>query len=78
MVKKQRDLLIDEPPPPHLVGQRFVYATGLRYSELGRVRAKDIHQDCYKIYHEKETWDLPFYTPVHTSLIHSYYYTPLA
>jgi integrase len=45
MAKKQQGLLIDEPPPSHLVGQRFVYATGLRYSELGRLRAKDIHQE---------------------------------
>jgi integrase len=45
MAEKKRDLHIDEPPPPHLVGQRFVYATGLRYSELGRLRVKDIHQE---------------------------------
>ncbi|MBA2397068.1 MAG: hypothetical protein H0V70_30470 [Ktedonobacteraceae bacterium] len=45
MENKKRNLCRDEPPPPHLVGQRFVYATGLRYSELGRLRAKDIHQE---------------------------------
>jgi integrase len=45
MTKKQYRTLIDEPPPAHLVGQRFVYATGIRYSELGRLRAKDIHQE---------------------------------
>jgi hypothetical protein len=45
MLKKIHESRMDEPPPPHLIGQRFVYATGLRYSELGRVRANDVHQE---------------------------------
>jgi hypothetical protein len=36
--------VLDEPPPSHMIGQRFVYATGLRYTELQDLRMKDIHQ----------------------------------
>ena len=45
MKKKIREPIVDYPPPPHLVRERFIYATGLRYSEMVDLRANDVHQE---------------------------------